>query len=139
MPKAPNPVNFVARYHSSDTDEAIIIEDNGQVAYAYWIDEDGEVCADVWLYNRAAASLEPEWDNLEKAPFINPVGFVKSNELFPLPNSAEDVSVDWLSNEKQQEVNIFIYHNLAAKLVKGAKPGWSTLAQKDGPLAKVLR
>jgi type II secretory pathway component GspD/PulD (secretin) len=36
------------------------------------------------------------------------------------------------------EARIFIHGKLAAKLIDGAKPGWSALARKNGPLAGVL-
>ncbi|ABQ33968.1 MAG: hypothetical protein EKK32_21005 [Bradyrhizobiaceae bacterium] len=43
----------------------IVVEDNGRVAYAYWLDAEGAIRGDVWLYNRCLAcrSLEEGQDH----------------------------------------------------------------------------
>lgn len=127
---------FTYKISSKDGKTALVIEDDGRVAYAYLVDAGGQICADVWLYNRCPTPTEPEWFDREKAPFANPVPFAARDLLdFTLPSSIADLSVTW---ERDGRAKIFIHRKLAAILVDGAKPGWSVLANKDGPLAKVL-
>ena len=84
-----------AQFSSVDGAHAVVIEDDGRVAYAYLLDADGKICGDVWLYNRGPAPKEPEWTDREKAPFANPEAFIApAAELSP-PTSADGFSVEW--------------------------------------------
>jgi hypothetical protein len=114
-----------------------VIEDDGWVGYAYLLDSHGRTCGDVWLYNCAAAPREPEWSDRDKAPFTNPEAYVEADSGFSPPPTSDDFSVEWGENGAIPEARIFICR-LAAKLVAGARPGWSALAKKGGPLANVL-
>jgi hypothetical protein len=135
---ASSPANFAVKFSSTDGRCAVVIDDDGRVGYAYLLDADGRICGDVWLYNRCPAPKEPEWSDREKAPFANSEAYVDSGREFRLPDTAEDISIEWLQQGAVCEARVFIYQRLAAKLVSGAKPGWSAQAQKDGPLARVL-
>jgi hypothetical protein len=131
--------DFVVKFASPGGRSAVVIDDDGRVGYAYLLDAEGKICGDVWLYNRCPTPIEPEWTDREKAPFANPQAYVDATKEFALPASAGDVSVDWCQSDGACEARVFIHGRLAAKLVNGAKPGWSALARQDGPLAKVFR
>jgi hypothetical protein len=122
---------------STDGENIAVIEDDGRVAYAYLYDLDEKICADVWLYNRVPAPQRPEWPDREAAPYANPAAFVDPAAELRLPISADDISVEWRKAEGIFEAWIFIHQRPVAKLVAGAKPGWSALVARDGPLAKV--
>lgn len=130
--------DFAVKFSSDDGRCAVVVDDDGRVAYAYLLDAEGRICGDVWLYNRCPTPKEPEWTDRDKAPFANPEAFVDTTKEFPLPDSADDVSVAWGRHDDACEARVFIRGRLAAKLVSGAKPGWSVLARQDGPLANVL-
>jgi hypothetical protein len=125
-------------FWSSDDRYGVNIHDDGRVGYAYFADADG-ICGDVWLYNRGPAPKEPEWTDPEKAPFANPEAFVVPLAALPLPTSADDFYVEWRMAEDAVEAWIFVHGRPLAKLMAGAKPGWSVLVSRDGPLAKVLK
>jgi len=129
---------FTARFPSTDRKHAVVIEDDGRVGYAYLLDPEGQISGDVWLYNRCPAPKEPEWSDREKAPFANPTPYVDPTKELSLPSSGDDFSVEWRDDGGVCEARVFIQRELAAKLISGAKPGWSALARKDGPLARVL-
>lgn len=139
MARSLDTIGFTARYSSTDGKGVVVIEDDGRVGYAYLLDSDGGICGDVWLYNRCPAPSEPEWSDREKAPFANPAAYVVPGGDLSLPASADDISVEWGLKRGATEARIFVHGQLAARLICGAKPGWSTLAGKDGPLAKVLK
>lgn len=113
-----------------------IFEDNGRVAYAYLL-VNGKIEGDVWLYNRGEAPKEPEWNNRDLAPYRNPAEFALSLE-HPA-DSESDIEIEWdHQNEEHPQVKIYVRRKLLGVLKMGTKPGWSKLAKKDGPLAKVL-
>src|SRR5690242_4793645 len=139
MPQSTDPTGFMAEFRSGDSVCSVVIEDDGRVGYAYFLDAEGKICGDVWLYNRCPAPLEPEWPDREKAPYANPESFVDPMAMPSLPTSIDDFSVEWRDQATGiREARIYIHGALAAKLVSGAKPGWSAFARKDGPLARVL-
>ena len=108
------------------------------MAYAYLCDASQAIVADVWLYNRCAAPLEPEWQDRAKLPFANPIGFVDGDgPIAPIDNLSQ-VSVRWAHTDGDIEAHTYIRDVLAGVLLPGAAPGWSAMAAKDGPLAKVL-
>ncbi len=122
----------LTKYVSNDRPEfAVYIEDNDKVCYAYlW--KEKKIVGDIWLYNHANTPNEPEWYNKENLPFLNPAEFVKEN-LKPF-NASSPVEVPWDFGE-ETVANIFLASRLIAKLTVGARPGWSSLVTKDGPLA----
>ncbi|WP_375157246.1 hypothetical protein [Bradyrhizobium sp. RDT46] len=79
---------FVAKFVSPFDESAVIIEDDGKVAYAYMLDRNGKICSDVWLYNRCPAPIEPEWHDAANLPFANPASLV--NKKLSLRPSRHD-------------------------------------------------
>jgi hypothetical protein len=130
---------FTTRFVSSSDESAVIIEDDGRVAYAYLLDSNGTICSDVWLYNRCPAPVEPEWHDPANLPFANPASFMRESSRFALPRSARDFIVAWDNAGGVLVAKIHLNDHYFARLEAGAKPGWSTLAIKEGPLAQVLR
>ena len=122
---------------SLNSNYSIVFEDNGRVAYAYLLDNFDNIVGDVWLYNRCTTPLEPEWKNPDKMPFANSSEYVKNEHFDPVKNT-EDVSVRWKYDDDKVQAKIYIHDRLFAILTEGSKPGKSLLANKNGPLAKVL-
>lgn len=126
------------RFLNQDLGYSVVFDDDGRVAYAYLLNQSGAIVGDVWLYNRCTSPSEPEWKDPSKIPFANPIGFVKDHEGFSPVKDISEVMVQWEISNGMIKANIFIHNNLFAVLVEGEKPGWSILAARDGPLAKVL-
>ncbi|MEZ2220138.1 hypothetical protein [Rhizobium sp. RCC_161_2] len=115
----------------------VYFEDDGRVAYAYLVAADGQIIADVWLYNRGKAPAEPEWHDNETMPFANPAEFVRTDKPFNFAKRPSDITVLWEASEQYGLVaRIYIHNELFGILTPGAKPGWSVLATRDGPLAQ---
>lgn len=129
---------FIREFAAPGGRQTVIVEDDGRVCYAYLLDGDGKICGDVWLYNRCPTPAEPEWHERENAPFANPDPFVDRDAIFFLPASAADIAVEWDVESDAVTARLYLDQKLFAKLTSGAKPGWSRLAAKDGPLARVL-
>jgi hypothetical protein len=113
-----------------------VFEDNGRTAYAYLL-QGGTPVADVWLYNHVPTPDEPEWRDRRLAPFKNPAGYASATAFDPVARES-DVAFVWSDSENSPEVRVYLRGVLHARLVAGAKPGWSLLANADGPLAKML-
>jgi hypothetical protein len=129
---------FIREFVSPDGRQAVIVEDDGKVGYAYLLDGNGKICGDVWLYNRSQTPERPEWHERDNAPFANPAPFVDVDVIFLLPDPATDMTVEWEGEGDARTAGLYLRRKLFAKLMKGAKPGWARLAAKDGPLARVL-
>jgi len=125
----------LTKYVSNDRPEfAVYIEDDDKVCYAYlW--KEKKIVGDIWLYNSAPTPSEPEWNNKENLPFLNPAEFVKEN-LKPF-SASSPVEVTWDFGE-EIVANIYLASRLIAKLKEGSFPGWSGLVTKNGPLASKL-
>ncbi len=125
------------KYFKTDEDGiALLVDDDGRTCYAYLLDENGEIVGDCWLYNHGSAPVNNEWYDPKNMPFANTDTFVNSELMMehePIKSSKE-VRVEW----GQNGVDVFIRNQLFAHLRAGAKPGWSLLAAKDGPLARRL-
>ena len=130
---------FIGTFSSPSGRRTIVVEDNGKVCYAYLLDERREIFGDVWLYNRCPTPVEPEWQEKADGPFANPASCSRQDSSFRLPVSVGDISVEWSEARGVETARIYLSNRYFAKLVDGAKPGWSLLAAKDGPLAQVLR
>ena len=131
-------IGTTVRFQASDSKHVLEIDDDGRVGYAYLINDRGNICGDVWLYNRCQAPHHPEWDDPSRAPFANPSDYVRSSIMFSFPNSSADIAVDWYLHGDRCLARIFINRTLVAVIENGVKPGWALLAKKDGPLAKIL-
>jgi hypothetical protein len=133
------PDGLVLLFKPSDGDQSLLIEDNGRVAYAYLIDSTGNICAQVWLYNRCPAPDEPEWTAPDMLPFANARFYVRTDIDIPLPTSASDFSVVWQgASDGAYQADIRIGDHMLARLTPNVTPGWCVLAAQDGPLAKML-
>ena len=132
-------IDFLLEFSDPESGCSVILDDDGRVAYAYFLNGDRRCVGDVWLYNRCETPLEPEWTERDRAPFANPVEYAASHENFTPVNGATDVTVKWEHGIYGQLIAfIFIREELAAALAEGTKPGWSALAAKDGPIAKTI-
>ena len=130
--------DFNVEFRDDASRQELVVDDDGRVAYAYLIAADGKITSDVWLYNRCAAPMEPEWTSPENMPFANSIDYVSDDLEFSLPTHLSQLSVEWSVRGGKSVVRIFVRGSLVAELTDGAKPGCSLLAKKDGPLAKVL-
>jgi hypothetical protein len=131
-------IGETVKFTAGDGKCAIVVEDDGRVGYAYLLDSRGDICGDVWLYNRCPAPDVPEWHDPNDAPFANPSDYVRSSSEFRFPNSSADIDIDWSCEDGACLARIFIQKKLVAVMKDGAKPGWALLAKKDGPLARSL-
>ena len=132
-------MGFFGEFSSHKSKHFVVFEDDGRVAYAYLYDANRQIVGDVWLYNRCVTPREPEWKDKEKLPFANPKVFVKENLVFAPVDDLSEVKVEWeYAKEGNVTAKFFIRDIFFAVLTEGSKPGYSLLAAKNGPLAKVL-
>lgn len=119
----------VLRFDDPRSSRAVVLEDDGRVAYAYLL-EDQRIVSDVWLYNVANAPISVDWTDRSAMPFLNPRDLCRAESFERLtPHAA--VECRWSADA----VEVLIKGVLMARLERGAKPGWSRLASKRGPLA----
>jgi hypothetical protein len=130
---------FLAKFSSPSGRRAVFVEDDGRVCYAYMLDERGKICGDVWLYNRCQTPAEPEWNERENAPFVNPAAFSCQDSDFRLPSSIEDISVEWIEAGDAQGARIYLFSRYFAKWSMEPNLAGRYWQQKDGPLAQVLK
>jgi hypothetical protein len=64
-----------------------------------------------------------EWHERENAPFANPAPFVDRDMIFLLPDTASDITVEWVGEGDARTARIYPGRKLFAKLMNGAKPG----------------
>jgi hypothetical protein len=128
-------MSFDCHFSMDGIDYDLWIEDDDRVCYAYLLDADEKICADVWLYNRIPAP-----DGLQHAggvALVNQERFA-APASFPLPTSADAFSAQWYREGGVLYARIYIQRELIAILAPGTQPGWSVLAKEDGPVAKAL-
>jgi len=121
---------ILLRFDEPETERAVVLEDDGRVAYAYLLDRE-RIVGDVWLYNVSEAPESEKWKEQKERPFLNPKSFCKA-EVAPRLSEHAAIVCKWY--EKGVEVRIDAI--LVARLEQNAKPGWSRLASRPGPLAK---
>jgi hypothetical protein len=124
--------HFLRRYDDPQGKHAVVLEDDGRVAYAYLL-RDESLVSDVWLYNVEATPEHVDWKDRSAMPFLNPRGFC-ADELTPRLREDAVIYCRWLPHA----VEVLIDEVLIARLEPGAKPGWSKLAARSGPLARPL-
>jgi len=130
-------LQVVFRLRDKESSYSVVFEDDGRVAYAYLF-EGEKIIADVWLYNHGQAPSEPEWLDFSKAPFKNSAEFAARTSFQPVTDRKEVAIV--LKKTDQQKLDaaeVYIRGKLHGVIKPGIKPGWSLLAIKDGPVAKV--
>jgi hypothetical protein len=128
---------FLRVFCEFDRNYALIIEDDGRVAYAYLLDDD-DIIGDVWLYNQQEPPQTSFWLK-EDMPFLNPKEYLaKDLTVKPILKEIE-IRVEWTESKEDGliEAGIYIRDKFIASVMAGSKPGWSVLVAKDGPLAYV--
>ncbi|MCC6335838.1 MAG: hypothetical protein IT380_17845 [Myxococcales bacterium] len=130
-------MSLLLEFHHPDTGLAVVFDDDGRVAWAYLRTGDGDVIADVWLYNHGPAPREADWTDRRQVPFLNPSSLARDLEQ-PPARHPKDVAVEWTLDGELLLADILLRGSLLARLSPGSQPGWSTLAKEDGPCARVL-
>jgi hypothetical protein len=121
------------RYDEPGGLRAVVLEDDGRVAYAYLL-ENGAIVNDVWLYNVAEAPASIDWQaqrQVHDLPFLNPAPFCNGEHAVRLAD-ASNVECVWSSTG----VSVRIAGVEIARLERDVRPGWSRLARRSGPLAR---
>jgi hypothetical protein len=121
------------RFDDPETARAVVLEDDGRVAYAYLLDHE-KIVGDVWLYNVADAPESERWKDQTEMPFLNPRSFCTPVSVSRLTQSSS-IACTWFDNG----VEVSVDGILMARLEENAKPGWSRFAGRPGPLAKPLK
>jgi hypothetical protein len=121
------------RFDDEASNRAVVLEDDGRVAYAYLLVAK-KIVTEVWLYNVAESPAVPEWRDRSKLPFLNPKAYCRSDKTLPRIGDCVSVRCVWHADR----VELVLDDVLAARLAEGTKPGWSLLASKRGPLAMPL-
>jgi hypothetical protein len=129
--------DFFLSFTSQDEMHSVVIEDDGNVAYAYLL-RDRKIVGDVWLYNQKPTPARPEWDDKTKIPFLNPASYIQQPKIFRQITQDSEVRVEWLQRNGVTGAAIYIRGELHATVFEGEKPGSCRLAKNDGPLAKRL-
>jgi hypothetical protein len=115
-------------------------DDGERVAYAYVV-KAGKVVGDVWLYNRGATPVTPEWESPNPTgllPFKNPSPLAAAVPFDPVTDS-RDVAIFWFRDEAGRVgADISIRGRRHARVLEGVKPGWCVLASREGPIARTL-
>nr|WP_294943609.1 hypothetical protein [uncultured Mucilaginibacter sp.] len=115
---------------------AVVVEDNGRVAYAYLLFYE-DIVSDVWLYNNALTPAG-SFINTDEIPALNPADYIKKDTMITPISEEGQVYCDWdESDDDGIEVGVTLRGKFIAELRHGAKPGWNVIVAKDGPLALV--
>src|SRR5688572_5651407 len=115
-PMNSNNVSLVVESEDSSSNYSAIFEDDGRVAYAYLL-HDGNIIADVWLYNHGSPPPKPEWPDPSKMPFANPKEYASDIEVAPIINEG-DVQFLWHWDDTDQlrEVEIELRGQIYGRL-----------------------
>lgn len=75
-----------------DTDKrySVVVEDDGRVCYAYLL-LDGEIVADVWLYNSAETPNDIDRQSKGDLPFLNPSTYVDGSKKMESITNVDDI------------------------------------------------
>ncbi|MEM8940479.1 MAG: hypothetical protein AAGC64_14165 [Bacteroidota bacterium] len=126
---------FYEQYFCPDNEEfSLIIDDNGQVCYAYLLKGE-EVIGDVWLYNQSNAPASVNWNDVESMPFLNPLEYIDDSVRFSPFTKDTPILVDWDYDKDLRQVKIIKGNSTLGILKPNSKPGWYNSVIKDGPLA----
>lgn len=133
MTPASEDESLLLRFDNSTSRRAVVLEDDGRVAYAYLLEE-GKIVGDVWLYNVGPSPDEVDWGRRDAMPFENPRSLGTDRGTLRL-SADSAVNCQW---SQEGDVTVFLDGVALARLAPGSTPGWSRLAIKDGPLARPL-
>ncbi len=127
-------MSFLRRFEHGEW--TVLVEDDDHVVYAYLL-RHNQIVGDVWLYNRVHAPDRPPWNQTDRMmPFLNPVEYIDGTEIQGRSPSPESLRVMWPEHPDQDRVTIYLDERPLAWVAPGAKPGWSSLVTRDGPLAR---
>lgn len=130
-------MSFLRRFEHGDW--AVVVEDDDRAGYAYLLHRD-QIVGDVGLYNRVRAPQRPPWrQSGQVMPFLNPVEYLESHEIQGRCPSPESVRVRWPDESHDDRTAIILDERPIAWVAAGAKPGWSSLVTRDGPLARTAQ
>jgi hypothetical protein len=124
--------SILIRVDAPTSNLAVVLEDDGKVAYAYLL-RDEKIVGDVWLYNVAPTPEDVDWTDRAQLPFLNPRRFCQEG-FFPRLTADAAVSCEWQENS----VDVALNEEVVARIMVGEKPGRSKLAAGHGPLARPL-
>lgn len=113
------------------------LDDDGKVAYAYFIRGDA-IVGDVWVYNRRPVPDRSEWNDPQNLPFANLPELTTEEGSFEMAVPLDDIAIEWRYVGEQPRAFVYLYGTLVASVGENEKPGYCRFAAKDGPLAKVL-
>ena len=119
---------LLLRFDEPAGSRAVVLDDDGRVALAYLLNGE-DIVGDVW--SRAPEAVD--WKDRSQVPFLNPRSLCASEDV-PRLSRHSSVRCAWFENGVEVTDG-----TLMARLEHGAKPGWSRLALRAGPLAKPLR
>lgn len=120
-----------------DDPYAVVLEDDGRVAYAYLL-KDERVVSDVWLYNVELDPEETDWEDRDAMPFLNPREYCRRPRTTYRLDDDADIRCEFVKVNRRREANVYVRGVHVARLRVGAKPGWSANAKCEGPLANPL-
>ena len=129
-------MGFELVFESPNGADVVVIHNDDRTVWAYLHTPAG-IASDVWLFNLEAAPDEIQRDR--GRPPLNPARYC-SPDPPPVIEHRGDVLVEWLyEGADLVSVELVADGRPLARLVPGAKPGWSTFAALDGPCARTLR
>src|SRR6266851_4505324 len=105
---------LLLRYDEPGGVRALVLDDDGKVAYGYLLEREA-VVGDVWLYNVAATPNTVDWNDKSQMPFLNPQKFCKA-ETVPRLNP-QSLEIRWF----EAGVEVIADGILLARLESGAK------------------
>lgn len=130
--------SLLHEYSSPDRAWSVVFDDNGQTGYAYLLAR-GQIVSDVWLYNRGPAPRDPPWKtHPNAAPYENPRDCA-AEASFEFPASGADIHVTWeQALDGSLKAIILLRGQPIGVLSSSTTPGWSRLATKESPIARVM-
>jgi hypothetical protein len=133
-PRYARAVPFEFLFDAPRSSHAVVIHNDDRTVWAYLHTPEG-VASDVWLFNLQEAPTGIAIDRERDRPPLNPARYC-SGEAHPIIRFADDVSLRWLYDDADlAAVEIIAGGERLARLVPGAKLGWSRFAAMDGPCA----
>ncbi len=113
---------FLAEHRHPETGCALVIDDDGRVAWAYLHAPEGDIIGDVWLYNRLPTPALADWSNPLLAPFLNAASHARALDQ-PPPTDATELEVDWTVDGELLLADVHLRGVLLARLSPGCSPG----------------